>query len=192
MSRSANRLFGTLLLLTAGLAAPASPAGAHWLWFGRRPPPPVDSPVFAVRAPPPGRPGYLATIGYIDNGLKYVDAQAAFFVSYYGRMCFVGVLNVRRTTFERRQFPWCVAPSALADIEVVENDITYVPQLRLWCRHAAPQCFQEAGRFDRRADSISVEIVPAQGEKDAVAYLIYLMGGRLMGGRVPADRPWRD
>lgn len=187
MNRPANRRLGILLLLAAGLTAPAWPAGAHWLRFGRRPAPPVNSPVFAVRAPPPGRPGYLATIGYIDDGLKYVDAQAAFFVSYYGRICFVGVLNVRRTTFERRQFPWCVAPAALADIEVVENDITYIPQLRLWCRHAAPQCFQEAGRFYRRSNSIAVEIVPAQGEKDALAYLIYLMGGR-----VPADRPWQD
>lgn len=187
MSRPATRRLGVFLLFVAGLGLSARPAGAHWLWFGRRPPPPVNSPAFAVRAPPPGRPGYLATIGYIDNGLKYVDPQTAFFVSGYGRMCFVGVLNVRRTTFETRQFPWCVAPSALADVEVVENDITYVPQLRLWCRHAAPQCFQEAGRFYRRSDSISVEIIPAQGERNALAHLIYLMGGW-----VPADRPWRD
>lgn len=187
MTRPANRFLRALLLLLAGLGAPASPAGAHWLWFGRRPAAPVNSPLFAVRAPPPGRPGYLATIGYINDGLKYVDAQTAFFVSDYGRMCFVGVLNVQRTTFERRQFPWCVAPTALADVEVVENDTTYVPQLRLWCRHAAPQCFQESGRFYRRSDSISVEILPAQGERNALAYLIYLMGGW-----VPTDQPWRD
>ena len=187
MNRPVNRFLGVLLLLLAGMAVPARPADAWWGWFGHPHPLPIDSPAFALRAPPPGRPGYLETIGYIDNGLRYIDPNTAFFVSRDGRMCFVGALNVRQTTFEGKQFPWCVAPTALADVEVVENDITYVPQLRLWCRHAAPQCFQMIGRFYPRSDSISVEIIPSHREKEAVEYLIYLMGGR-----VPADRPWRD
>jgi hypothetical protein len=176
------------LLLLAGTILSPRPAGAHWLWFGfRRPPPPVNSPAFVLRPPPPGRPGYLATIGYIDDGLKYVDPESGFFVSSDGRMCFVGALNVQRTVFQIRRFPWCAAPTALAAVEVVENDITYVPQLRLWCRHAAPECFQERGRFYRRADSIAVEIIPSQREKTALEYLVYLMGGWAAG-----DWPWQD
>jgi hypothetical protein len=177
-----------LALLLAGLLARPQPAAAGWFWFGfRRPPPPIDSPAFAVRPPPPGRPGYLDTIRYIDNGLQYVDRDAGFFVSPEGRMCFVGVLDVRRTAFRPRQAPWCAWPAALARIDRIENDITYVPQVRLWCRHAAPQCFQEVGRSYRRADSIAVEIIPSQRERAALAYLIYLMGGW-----VPADRPRPD
>jgi hypothetical protein len=181
------RILGLAMVLLAGAIAPTQPAGAQWVWFGYRRPPPVNSPAFELRRPPLGRPGYRETIGYIDNGLKYVDPQSAFFVSPDGRMCFVGVLNVQRTTFEIRRFPWCVAPAALAEVELIENDVTYIPQLRLWCRHAAPQCFQEAGRLYRRSNSISVEIIPSQREKAAVAYLVYLMGGW-----VPADRPWED
>ncbi|HJU18965.1 MAG TPA: hypothetical protein VJ770_21120 [Stellaceae bacterium] len=181
------RVLGLAVLLAAGLVAPAPPAGAQWLWFGPRRPPPINSPSFALRPPPPGSPGYLATIAYIDNGLKYIDQKAGFFVSADGRMCFVGVLNVQRTVFEVRRFPWCVAPAALAGIDAIENDITYVPQLRLWCRHAAPQCFQEVGRFYRRSDSVAVEILPSRREKAAIAYLVYLMGGW-----VPAGQPWRD
>lgn len=186
MKRPAKRCLGLLLFLAAGLAAPARPADAWWAWFAP-PPAPINSPAFAVRAPPPGRPGYLETIGYIDNGLQYVDPNSGFFVAADGRMCFIGVLDAGRTTFESWQDPWCVAPKALADVEVIENDVTYVPQLRLWCRHAAPQCFQETSQPYRASGSIAVAIIPSRREKAAVEYLIYLMGGR-----VPADRPQRD
>jgi|GEM_PF-1242879 hypothetical protein len=180
------RVLALAIMLAAGALAPLRSADAQGALFGdwRPPPPMIDSPAFALRSPLPGHPGYLETIAYIDDGLKYVDSKRAFFVSRDGRMCFVGVLNVRRTVFETRQFPWCAAPTALARIDVVENDITYVPQLRLWCRHVAPQCFQENGRFYRRANSIAVEIIPSYGEKDAVEYLVYLMGGR-----IPAEPP---
>ncbi|HZU89960.1 MAG TPA: hypothetical protein VE993_11935 [Stellaceae bacterium] len=184
----ARRVFAFMIVLLAGALAAPPPAGAQRLWFGhRRPPPPVNSPAFARRPPPPGRPGYLETIGYIDDGLKYIDPQSGFFVSADGRMCFVGVLNVQRTVFEIKRFPWCVAPTALAAIDAIENDVTYVPQLRLWCRHAAPQCFQERGEFYRRSDSVAVEIIPSQRERAAIAYLAYLMGGW-----VPAEPPWQD
>lgn len=181
-----RHILAIAMLLLAGTLAP--PAGAQRAWFGfRRPPPPVNSPAFALRPPPPGRPGYRETIGYIDDGLKYIDPTSGFFVSADGRMCFVGVLNAQQTVFEVRRFPWCVAPAALAAIEAAENDVTYVPQLRLWCRHAAPQCFQERGRFYRTADSIAVEIIPSRREKEAVEYLVYLMGGW-----IPSDRPRQD
>jgi hypothetical protein len=179
-----RRIFAIAILLLAGTAAAPPPAGAHWLWFGRHRPPPLNSPAFALRPPLPGRPGYRATIAYIDDGLKYVDLQTGFYVSANGRMCFVGVLNVQHTVFNVRKFPWCVAPTALAAIDAIENDVTYIPQLRLWCRHVAPQCFQERGRFYRRSDSIAIEIIPSQNERNALAYLVYLMGGH-----VPAAWP---
>src|SRR5579875_1065900 len=93
------RVLALAIMLAAGALAPLRSADAQGALFGdwRPPPPMIDSPAFALRSPLPGHPGYLETIAYIDDGLKYVDSKRAFFVSRDGRMCFVGVLNVRRT-----------------------------------------------------------------------------------------------
>src|SRR5437879_5024987 len=50
--------------------------------------PAINSPAFAVRIPAPGRPGYLQTIKFVDDGMRYVDRDSQFFISPAGEMCF--------------------------------------------------------------------------------------------------------
>src|ERR1700680_3649505 len=50
----------------------------------------INSLAFEKRAPLPGQMGYLETIKYIDDGIKYIDPSGEFFVSYNGDMCFRG------------------------------------------------------------------------------------------------------
>ena len=44
----------------------------------------IDSDAFAKRPPLPGQRGYLETIRFIDDGMKYIDHFAEFFVSFDG------------------------------------------------------------------------------------------------------------
>src|ERR1700758_118436 len=81
-------------LLTAVLAMAGAPAALHGQtlaagFFAPAPPPaPVNSPAFAVRAPLPSQPGYLTTIKFIDDGMRYVDPLSLFYVSVAGELCF--------------------------------------------------------------------------------------------------------
>ncbi len=43
-------------------------------------PAPINSLAFARRDPLPGRPSYLETIKYIDDGVRYIDALSQFFI----------------------------------------------------------------------------------------------------------------
>src|SRR5438067_13261998 len=60
----------------------------------------ITSPAYAARPPLPGRPGYLETIRYIDDGVKYIDPYAEFFISYDGQMSFRGLVNRQAAYFE--------------------------------------------------------------------------------------------
>jgi hypothetical protein len=97
------------------------------------PPPPqyVNDPAFAQRAPPAGRPPYLETIKYIDDGMRYVDPTAAFFVSPDGRMCFRGVLNPERTNLDYLyKTDWCLPPTAISQVDSIRTG-----QVSLFCKH---------------------------------------------------------
>ena len=76
----------------------------------------INSPVFAIRPPLPGQPGYLDTIRYIDNGVKYIDPFAEFFISYDGQMCFRGLVNRQSVFFENYQNYWCMYPTAVNNV----------------------------------------------------------------------------
>ena len=146
------------------------------------PPPPqsVNLPDFARRAPPAGRPTYLETVKYIDDGMKYVYPTAAFFVSADGRMCFRGTVE----TEEHYKFPpeeyilyssdWCLPPTAVGHVEKLGVD-----QLRLVCKYQNPQCVTEIGYLNRVSNTISVQSLPSDQQKAAIEHLIYLMGGDL-------------
>jgi hypothetical protein len=142
-------------------------------------PPPQYSnvPDFARREPPAGRPGYAETIKYIDDGVRYVDPTAGFFVSPDGRMCFRHVLDPTQTAFETLVFKnnWCLPPTAVSRVDAFRS-ITN-EQLRLVCKHSDPQCARNLGFWNGVADAVIVDIVPANEEKSAVENLIYLMGG---------------
>jgi hypothetical protein len=144
----------------------------------------VDSPVFAQRAPPAGRPTYLETIKYIDDGLRYVDPTAAFFVSFDGRMCFRGVLNAERTNLDYfYKSDWCLLPAAVYRVDSIKTG-----EVSLFCKHADPQCIREIGYRYRGANHATIRIVPSDQEKVAVEHLIYLMGGNL-GDSQPFAEP---
>jgi hypothetical protein len=154
----------------------------------------INSPAYAVRLPPPGRPGYLETIRYIDDGVKYIDPYAEFFVSFDGQMCFRGLVNHQQAFFENYQNYWCMPPTAVSNVEALENGISYVNAIRLWCVLEAPQCarrtgipnFLENGVLDNTGwlgNSISAQTRPYREQRDAIEYLVYLMGGNTTGGR---------
>jgi hypothetical protein len=74
-------------------------------------------------------------------------------------------------------------PTAVNNIDAIENDISYVNAVRLWCWHATPQCARRLGYANflddsgMVANSIWAQIVPYKEERDAIRYLVYLMGG---------------
>lgn len=146
----------------------------------------ANNPVFARRAPPAGRPGYLDTIKYIDDGMRYVDPTAAFFVSPDGRMCFRDVLNAERTNLEYfYKTDWCLLPTAVYRVDSIRTG-----QVSLSCKHADPQCIREIGYRDRGSNTVTIRIVPSEQETVAVEHLIYLMGGNL-GDYQPFTEPIR-
>jgi hypothetical protein len=149
----------------------------------------INSPAYAIRPPLPGRPGYLDTIRYIDDGVKYIDPYAEFFVSYDGQMCFRGLINRQLSYFENYQNYWCMYPTAVNNVEALENDISYVNTVRLWCVLAAPQCARRTGFPDFLDESgwidnsITAQTRPFREQRDAIEYLIYLMGGNAAGAQ---------
>jgi hypothetical protein len=159
--------FGTQL---AGLPAATEPAA-------------INSVAFAVRQPLPGRQGYLETIKYIDDGVKYTDPYGEFFVSYDGQLCFRGLVNRQQVMFENYQNYWCMFPTEVNNVDAIENDVAYVNDVRLWCVHSTPQCARRFGYpefLDESGwlgNSITVQIVPFREERRAIEYLVWLMGG---------------
>lgn len=157
----------------------------------------INSTVFAVRQPPPGQPGYLDTIRFIDNGVKYIDPYAEFFVSFDGQMCFRGLVNRQQLVFENYQNYWCMPPTAVNNVEALENNVSFVNSVRLWCVLEAPQCARRFG-FPNFLDesgwwgnSITAQTRPFREQRDAVEYLIYLMGGRVREGEPSSGYPSR-
>jgi hypothetical protein len=145
----------------------------------------INSPAFEKRTPLPGQMGYLETIKYIDDGMKYIDPSSEFFVSYTGDMCFRGLVNYQLVTFEFYTNYWCINPQAVNSIDQLQDNITTVNVVRLWCAHAAPQCARRLGdpsfldTSSSIANSISVQITPNQPERAALEHLVYLMGGNV-------------
>jgi hypothetical protein len=158
--------------------------------YGEVEPQTINSPAYAIRTPPPGRPGYLDMIRYIDNGVKYIDPYAEFFISFDGQMCFRGLVNRQQAYFENYQNYWCMYPTAVNNVEALENGISYVNTVRLWCVLDAPQCARRTG-FPNFLDdsgwidnSITTQTRPFREQRDAIEYLIYLMGGNAVSAQL--------
>jgi hypothetical protein len=145
---------------------------------------PINSPSFARRAPLPGQPGYLETIKYVDDGLRYIIPNAGFLVSGTGEMCFRGSVIPGVTPELLPQYYWCMNPLEVSSVDALENDTSYVNEVRLWCRHGSPQCAHKIAypnQFDNStvANSITAETIPFKRERAAIEYLVYLMGGNV-------------
>src|SRR3984957_16570663 len=157
--------------------------------YGEVEPRAINSPAYAIRPPLPGRPGYLDTIRYIDDGVKYIDPYAEFFISFVGQMCFRGLVNRQAEKFENYQNYWCMYPTAVNNVETLENGISYVDTVRLWCVLEAPQCARRIGFGNFLDDSawfgnsIAAQTRPFKEQRNAIAYLIYLMGGNAAGAQ---------
>ena len=138
----------------------------------------INSPAFEKRAPLPGQMGYLETI-------KYIDPSGEFFVSYNGDICFRGLVTRQLTTFEFYTNYWCMTPQAVSNVDFLQDNITNVNAVLLWCAHAAPQCARRVGDpsfLDTSpgiANSIWLQITPYQSERAALEHLVYLMGGNV-------------
>jgi hypothetical protein len=148
------------------------------------PTPPLNSLTFQKRSPLPGQMGYLETIKYIDDGLHYILPAAEFYVSAAGDLCFRGVITPGVTPEYLPSNFWCMSPFAVSRVDAIENNISYINQVRLWCRLAAPQCAYKIGypnMLDNMwiANSITTETVPFIRQRDAIEYLVYLMGGNV-------------
>ncbi len=98
------------------------------------------------------------------------------------------------------QHYWCMSPFDVSAVDAIENDTSYVNRVRLWCRHSSPQCAHKIAypdQFDDMtiANSITAETIPFRRERDAIEYLVYLMGGDIgrgeavTGGPIPLDSP---
>jgi hypothetical protein len=174
------------LLLTACSPVPPHYFGPQLAWVPNAPDvTAINSVAFARRSPLPGQPGYLDTIRHIDNGVKYIDPYAEFFVSFDGLMCFRGLVNRQHTLFESYQNYWCMDPLAVNNVEALENNISYVNTVRLWCAVDAPQCARRFGQpnfLDESGwigNSITAQTLPFREQRTSVEYLIYLMGGNI-------------
>ena len=150
----------------------------------------IDSDAFAKRPPFPGQRGYLETIRFIDDGVKYIDPFAEFFISHDGEMCFRGLVNRQLPYFENYQNYWCINPAFVNNVEELTNDMTSVNSVRLWCILEAPQCARRTGFWNFLdetpwiSNSISAETRPAREQRAALEHLIYLMGGNVRTAQV--------
>jgi hypothetical protein len=148
------------------------------------PPPrePINSVAYERRPPLPGQPGYLETIKFIFDGVHYISPTSGFLVSETGDLCFQGAIVPGNPPEYIPNNFWCISPFEVSRVEAIENDITYINQIRLWCRLGAPQCVYKTGypnMLDDQwvANSITTETVPVLRQRDAIEYLVYLMGG---------------
>jgi hypothetical protein len=178
--------FAAALLLAACSPAPPQYFGPQLAWLPGAPDPgAINSVAFAIRTPPPGWPGYLDTIRSIDNGVKYIDRYAEFFVSFDGELCFRGLVNRQQALFENYQNYWCMPPAAVNTVDALENNVSYVNSVRLWCALESPQCARRFGypnfldESDPIGNSITAQTVPFRQQRSAIEYLIYLMGGNV-------------
>jgi hypothetical protein len=187
---SAVRIAGAAILLAACSREPPLYFGPQFgpqlaSLQGEANPQAINSAAFNLRPPLPGQPGYLETIRYIDNGLKYIDGFAEFFVSFDGQLCFRGLVNRDQVFFENYQNYWCMPPTAVNNVEALENGVSYVDSVRLWCALEAPQCARRYGYpnfLDESGwwgNSITAQTRPFREQRDAIEYLIYLMGGNV-------------
>jgi hypothetical protein len=138
-------------------------------------PAPINSPVFATRGPLPGQPGYLETIKFIDDGLRYVDPWSQFFVSPAGEMCFHKGPSAPRVNDTFYQ-DWCIPPQFVDRVSVIENFGGGPHGVELWCMRAYPQCAHspETGYIANRIYATTLDY---RQERAALQNLVYMMGG---------------
>lgn len=138
-------------------------------------PGPINSDAFALRGPLPGWPPYLATVKYIDDGMRYVDPPSGFFISPSGEMCFRTIPDYPTVIYDHFYRTWCIYPQMVDRVETVTNPTTN--EVRVWCIRAYPQCAHTIENFARFSNSISAPTLDYRQERTALENLVYMMGG---------------
>jgi hypothetical protein len=147
--------------------------------------PVINSPAFAVRIPAPGRPGYLQTIKFVDDGMRYVDRDSQFFISPAGEMCFRVRPNYPEIIYDAAYRNWCIYPQVVDRVEAATNDVTGINEVRLWCLRSYPQC-AHAPDSGWVSNNISAGTVDYLRERAAVEDLISIMGGNVRFAQPPS------
>jgi len=76
-------------------------------------------------------------------------------------------------------------PTAVNNVEALENNVSYLNTVRLWCVLEAPQCARRTGIpnfLDESGwigNSITAQTRPFGEQRNAIQYLVYLMGGNV-------------
>lgn len=143
--------------------------------FPSQPPPPINSPAFAVRAPLAGSPGYLATIKFIDDGVRYIDPLSHFYISAAGEMCFHTPPSYPKVYTDAYYKDWCIHPYVVDRVSVIDfSSGSY--GVEMWCMRAYPACAHslESGEIANRVFAASIDY---QQERRALQHLVYMMGG---------------
>jgi hypothetical protein len=170
---AAAALFAALLaaFAPATVHGQALPAG---FFAAPAPAAPINSPVFAIRAPLPGQLGYLTTIKFIDDGMRYVDPLTQFYISPAGEMCFRTRPDYPTIIYDNFYRDWCIFPQTVDRVEAVTNPT--FNEVRLWCMRAYPQCARSLpdGRI---GNSISAPTLDYRQERLALENLVHMMGG---------------
>ena len=138
-------------------------------------PGPINSSTFAIRGPMPGSPPFLATVKYIDDGMRYVDPLSRFFISPIGEMCFRTIPDYPTIIYDHFYRTWCIHPLMVDRVETVTNPATN--EVRVWCMRAYPQCAHSLGEFVRFSNNISAPTLDYRQERAALENLVYMMGG---------------
>ena len=78
-----------------------------------------------------------------------------------------------------------MSPLAVNNVDALQDNVSNVNSVRLWCAHADPQCAHRVGYTNFLdtspgvANSISVQITPYKPARAALEHLVYLMGGNV-------------
>jgi hypothetical protein len=168
---------GVVAALLLMLAIPARSHGEALpaIFPSQYEPGPINSGGFVVRGPLPGWLPYLATIKYIDDGMRYVDPLSRFFISPIGEMCFRTIPNYPIIVYEHFYRTWCIHPLTVDRVEAVTNPTTN--EVRVWCMRAYPQCIHTLEEIPRFSNSVSAPTLDYRQERAALENLVYLMGG---------------
>lgn len=135
----------------------------------------INSGAFGIRGPMPGSPPFLATVKYIDDGMRYVDPLSRFFISPIGEMCFLTIPDYPTIIYDHFYRTWCIHPLTVDRVEAVTNPATN--EVRVWCMRAYPQCAHSLGEFVRFSNNISAPTLDYRQERAALENLVYMMGG---------------
>ena len=168
----------TLSLIFAGclssILCDETPA-TEFVIFPSQSPPPINSPAFAVRAPLQGRPDYLATIKFVDDGVRYIDPLSRFYISAAGEMCFHTPPSYPKVYTDAYYKDWCIHPYVVDRVSVTVNS-SGGHGVEMWCMRAYPACAHslQSGEIANRTYATTVDY---QQERRALQHLVYMMGG---------------